>query len=310
MSVEAIDQLRLNFDSQGLMALNVVIGLMMYGMALELRLEDFRRVLRSPRGPLIGLLAQFILLPGFTFLLTLVLPVCPSMALGMMLVAACPGGNLSNLMTYLAGGNCALSVSMTAVSTTAAIVMTPLNLSFWGSLNPATAPILASVRLNPLDVLVTVGLILGLPLFLGILTARAYPKLAGRIRKPFKIVSVVIFIGFIGILLGLNWDNFLAVIALVAFGVLAHNALALTLGYTSARVLGLPPADRRAVAIEVGIQNSAIALVLIFDYFEGLGGMAVIAGFWGVWHIISGLSLAGFWSRFPITKEAHGHGQA
>lgn len=309
MSTEAIDQLRLNFDSQGLMVLNIVIGLMMYGMALDLRLEDFRRVLRSPRGPLIGLAAQFILLPGFTFLLTLVLPVCPSMALGMMMVAACPGGNLSNLMTYLAGGNCALSVSMTAVSTTAAIVMTPLNLSFWGGLNPATAPILAAVRLSPLDVLVTVGLILGLPLVLGILTARAYPKLAGRIRKPFKIVSVVIFIGFIGVLLGLNWDNFLAVIALVAFGVLAHNALALTLGYTSARVMGLPPADRRAVAIEVGIQNSAIALVLIFDYFDGLGGMAVIAGFWGVWHIISGLSLAGFWSRFPTT-EARGHGQA
>ena len=300
--MEAIDQLRLNFDRQSLIALNAVIGLMMYGMALDLRLADFKRVIRSPRGPLIGLTAQFILLPALTYLLTLVLPVSPSMALGMMLVAACPGGNLSNVMTYLAGGNPALSVSMTAVSTAAAVVLTPLNLSLWGSLNPNTAPILAEVALSPLDVLGTIVLILGLPLALGILTARAYPRLADRIRKPFKIFSVLVFIGFLAIALGANWRNFLEVIGLVAFGVAVHNATALSLGYGSAWALRLEPRDRRAVAIEVGIQNSALALVLIFDYFDGLGGMAIIAGWWGIWHIISGLSLALFWSRFPIEK--------
>lgn len=300
MDAAAVDQISLNFSKGGLLGLNIVIGLMMYGMALDMRLEDFKRVIRSPKGPAIGLGAQFILLPAFTFFLTLVLPVTPSMALGMMMVAACPGGNLSNVMTYLAGGNAALSVSMTAVSTAAAVVMTPLNLSFWGSLNPATETILRKVSLDPIDVFQTIILILGIPLLLGISTSRFYPHLADKIRKPFKIVSVVIFCLFVAAALGANWNNFLRAIGLVAFGVFLHNALALTLGYSSARLCGLPERDRRAVAIEVGIQNSALALVLIFQFFAGLGGMAIIAGWWGIWHIISGLTMAFFWSRRPL----------
>ena len=163
----AIDQVRLNFNPQGLMAINAAIGLMMLGVSLDLKLDDFKRVLVSPKAPGIGLMAQFILLPAFTFLLTLVLKPHPSMALGMILVAACPGGNLSNIMTYLAKGNCAVSISMTAISTVAAIFMTPLNLSIWGSLNPATADILRRVSLSPVDVFSTVFVILGIPLILG-----------------------------------------------------------------------------------------------------------------------------------------------
>lgn len=300
MDAAAVDQITLNFSKSGLVGLNIVIGLMMYGMALDMKLADFNRVVRSPKGPAIGLGAQFVFLPAFTFLLTLVLPVTPSMALGMMMVAACPGGNLSNVMTYLAGGNAALSVSMTAVSTAAAVVMTPLNLTVWGSLNPATHSILRKVSLDPFDVFQTIILILGIPLLLGISTSRFYPHLADKIRKPFKIVSVVIFCLFVAAALGANWNNFLQAIGLVALGVFIHNALALSLGYFSARLFHLPEKDRRAVAIEVGIQNSALALVLIFQFFAGLGGMAIIAGWWGIWHIISGLTVAFFWSRRPI----------
>jgi BASS family bile acid:Na+ symporter len=151
MDIAAIDQVRLNFNPQGLLIINVAIGLMMFGVALELKLEDFKRIAVAPKAPCIGLAAQFILLPAFTFLLTLILRPPPSIALGMMLVAACPGGNLSNIITYLAKGNCAVSVSMTAVSTAAAIVMTPFNLAFWGSLNPDTAQILKKVSLSPFD---------------------------------------------------------------------------------------------------------------------------------------------------------------
>jgi BASS family bile acid:Na+ symporter len=306
MDAAMVDQIHLNFDKSGLLALNAVIGLMMYGMALDMRLDDFKRVLRSPKGPAIGLGAQFILLPAFTFLLTLILPVTPSMALGMMLVAACPGGNLSNIMTYLAGGNAALSVSMTAVSTAAAVIMTPLNLALWGSLNPSTHAILRRVSLDPMDVFQTIVLILGIPLLLGISTSRFYPRLAGWIRKPFKSVSIVIFCLFVAAALGANWQNFLRAIGLVAFGVFVHNGLALTIGYVSARVFGLAERDRRAVAIEVGIQNSALGLVLIFQFFGGLGGMAIVAGWWGIWHIISGLTVALFWSRRPIEPAVQG----
>ena len=212
MDPVAIDQVRLNFNPQGLLAINAAIGLMMLGVAIDLRLEDFKRILASPKAPAIGLFAQFLLLPAFTFGLTMLLRPHPSIALGMILVAACPGGNLSNLMTYLAKGNCAVSISMTAVSTTAAIVMTPLNLSIWGNLNPDTAPILQSVSLNPMDVFTTVFLILGIPLILGMTLSKIFPRLADRVRKPFKIFALVFFILIVLGALAANYKIFFQVI--------------------------------------------------------------------------------------------------
>lgn len=304
MDAAAVDQIRLNFNPQTLLALNAVIGLMMYGMALDIKLEDFKRIIRSPRAPAIGLAAQFILLPAFTFLLTMIIRPYPSVALGMILVGSCPGGNLSNIVTYLAKGNTAVSVSMTAVSTAAAVVMTPFNLSLWGSLNPDTEPILRQVSLSPVDVFMTIFVILGIPLTLGILTSRIWPNFVERIRKPFKIFAIIVFCGFVAGALAANWKNFLVAIGLVVFVVLIHNASALLMGYGAGRLARLPERDVRAVCIEVGIQNSALALILVFNFFDGLGGMAIIAGWWGVWHIIAGLMVAAFWSRRPPKEEA------
>ncbi len=306
MDPSQIDAIALNFSPTGLKVINAVIGLMMFGVALEIRFDDFKRLARAPKAPLIGLAAQFVLLPAATFGLTMVLDLAPSMALGMILVASCPGGNLSNLMTYLANGNAAVSVSMTAVSTLAAIVMTPLNLALWGSLNPATHEILQRVHLSPLDVFFTVFVILGVPLTLGLLVARWKPKLVEKVRKPFKVLTVVIFIGVVGAALGANWSIFVQVIGMVAFAVALHNATAITLGYGAGRLARLPRKDVRAVAIEVGIQNSALGLVLVFNFFEGLGGMAIIVAWWGVWHIISGLTVAGVWSRIQLPAAEAG----
>ncbi|MGD9280962.1 MAG: bile acid:sodium symporter family protein [Desulfobacterales bacterium] len=303
MDLAAIDQAQLNFNPQGLFIINAAIGLMMLGVALELKLDDFKRILVAPKAPLIGLAAQFILLPAFTFLLTLIINPPASIALGMILVAACPGGNLSNIMTYLARGNCAISVSMTAVSTVAAIVMTPLNLALWGSLNPHTAAILRKVSLSPLDVFVTVFVILGIPMSIGLLISRLFPALAARVRKPFKIFSLVFFIGIVAAALAVNWQNFLNYVGLVFIGVLIHNALALNLGYWSGRVCGLPEFDNRAVSIEVGIQNSGLGLVLVFNFFDGLGGMAILVAWWGIWHIIAGLVAAFIFSRRPLPAD-------
>ncbi|NIA25897.1 MAG: bile acid:sodium symporter family protein [Gammaproteobacteria bacterium] len=284
--------------------LNVLIGLMMLGMAMDLDINDFKRLLRQPKPPAIGLGAQFILLPAFTYLLTLILHPAPSIALGMILVASCPGGNLSNVMTYLAGGNAPLSVGMTAVSTAAAIVMTPLNFAFWGSLNPDTAAILRRVSLGPLDLFMTIFVILGIPLVLGMVIARRWPRIAGKVRGPFKTFSVIVFMAFVAGALANNWNNFVTYIGFVVFAVFVHNALAFFLGNTAARFARLNQRDRRAVTIEVGLQNSALALILIFNFFDGLGGMALIAAWWGIWHIIAGLTLAGFWSRRPVEVEA------
>jgi len=304
MDIAAIDQVRLNFNPQGLFIINVAIGLMMFGVALELKLEDFKRVVVAPKAPGIGLAAQFILLPAFTFLLTLIIKPPPSVALGMMLVAACPGGNLSNIITYLAKGNCAVSVSMTAVSTAAAIIMTPFNLALWGSLNPETAKILKQVSLSPFDVFVNIFIILGIPLILGLFLSRTFPFLVEKLRKPFKIFSLVFFLGIVAAALGANWQNFINYVGLVFFGVLIHNALALNLGYWSARLARLNEPDRRAVSIEVGIQNSGLGLVLVFNFFDGLGGMAIITAWWGIWHIIAGLIAAYIFSRKPISADA------
>ena len=303
MDLAAIDQAQLNFNPQGLFIINAAIGLMMLGVALELKLDDFKRILAAPKAPLIGLAAQFVLLPAFTFLLTLIINPPASIALGMILVAACPGGNLSNIMTYLARGNCAISVSMTAVSTVAAIVMTPLNLALWGSLNPHTAGILRTVSLSPVDVFITVFVILGIPLCIGLLISRWFPALAAKVRKPFKIFSLVFFIGIVAAALAVNWQNFLNYVGLVFIGVLIHNALALNLGYWSGRLCGLPEPDNRAVSIEVGIQNSGLGLVLVFNFFNGLGGMAILVAWWGIWHIIAGLIAAFIYSRRPLPAD-------
>ena len=186
---------------------------------------------------------------------------------------------------------------MTAVSTAAAVFMTPLNLAVWGGLNPATEPILRQVHLSPWDVFQTIFLILGLPLILGLVTSRLWPRLVDKVRKPFKIFSVLVFLTVIGLTLKSNWEIFLQVIGLVIFVVMIHNLLALFLGYSSARLFKLPERDVRAVTIEVGIQNSALGLILIFNFFDGLGGMAIIAAWWGVWHLIAGLTVAFLWSR-------------
>jgi BASS family bile acid:Na+ symporter len=276
---------------------------MMFGVALEMKFDDFKRVFVSPKAPMIGLGAQFILLPAFTFLLTLVLRPPPSMALGMILVAACPGGNLSNIITYLARGNCAVSVSMTAVSTAAAIFLTPLNLALWGGLNPHTARILKAVHLSPFDVFVNIFIILGIPLICGLLIARYVPRLVAKVRRPFKIFSLVFFIAIVGAALAANWQHFLNYVGFVFFGVLIHNALALNIGYWSGRLLGLKEADNRAVSIEVGIQNSGLGLVLVFTFFDGLGGMAIITAWWGIWHIIAGLTAALIFSRRSLTES-------
>jgi len=306
MDAVAIDQIRINFNPQMVLILNLAIGIMMLGVALDLKLEDFKRIVKAPKAPLIGLTAQFMLLPAFTFILTMLLPkglITPSMALGMILVAACPGGNLSNIITYLAKGNSAISISMTAVSSLAAIVMTPFNLSLWGNLNPYTRSIIQKVSLSPLDMFVTVFLILGVPLLVGISLSKAFPNLADKVRKPFKIFSLVFFITIVtGALLG-NWSIFLEVINLIVIVVFIHNLLALTIGYTSAKLFKSDNRDSRAISIEVGIQNSGLGLVLALNFFGGMGGMAIIVAWWGIWHIIAGLIAAFVFTRFPLPED-------
>jgi len=299
-----LDLVRLNFNPQSLWALNVVIGLVMFGVALDLKVSDFRAVLTSPKPVLIGMAGQFVLLPAFTFLLVLAIKPAPSIALGMILVAACPGGNISNFLTHYAKGNTALSITMTAISTAVAVVMTPLNLSLWGGLHPEASKILTVVALDPLEMLLAVFLLLGLPMAAGMWTGHRFPRAAARAHKPVQALSLVIFGLFVIGALAANWRYFLDYVGFVVVAVFLHNGLALVTGYYVARFAGLPERDRRAVSIEVGIQNSALGLALIFNFFGGLGGMAIVTAWWGIWHIVSGVTVATLWSRRPPVQAA------
>ena len=299
-----IDQLRIHFDNDALWTLNVALALVMFGIALEIRPSDFRQILRRPRSVLTGVCCQFVLLPALTFLLVWWWEPLASFALGMILVAACPGGNVSNFMSHLAGANTALSISLTAIATLLAVVMTPLNFQVWGGLYGPSAELLTQVHIDLWEMVRLVALLLGLPLLAGMALGTWKPRLARRLGRFFKMGSLIFFVILIFIALYRNRDIFMEYIGWVFALVLFHNLMALALGYSAGRVMSLPLRDVKSITIETGIQNSGLGLLLIFTFFEGLGGMALVAAFWGIWHLVSGLAVAGIWGAFPLKKES------
>ncbi len=297
---QELDSVKINFDVDGLFFLNLTLAIIMFGVALDIKLSDFQRILKNPKSVLVGVLSQFVLLPAFTFLLVLLIKPIPSIALGMFMVAACPGGNISNFMTNYAKGNAALSVSLTAIATLLAIVMTPFNFQFWSGMYEPTSTIINTVSISPLEMVKVISLLLGLPLILGMLVRHYFPKFAEKSSPYFKIGSILFFLLLVVLALSNNIEIFKNYIHYVFLVVLSHNIIALLLGYNTARITKLSIPNRRTLAIETGIQNSGLGLLLIFSFFDGLGGMALLAAFWGIWHIVSGLLLAIFWSKKSI----------
>lgn len=298
-----IDSVHINFDTNSLWALNITLALVMFGIALEISITDFKRLLSSPRLVLTGVFSQFIMLPIVTFLLVWFCEPLPSIAMGMFMVAACPGGNISNFITHLARGNTALSVTLTAIATLLAVIMTPLNLQFWGSLYQPTATLLQEVAISPLEMIKLVALLLGLPLVLGMGLNHLKPKLANTLARYFKIGSLLFFIALIFLALYKNRAIFLDYVFYVFWLVLLHNVLAFLTGYSLAKAMGFSKDNVKSITIETGIQNSGLGLLLIFTFFDGLGGMALLTAFWGIWHLVSGLVLGGIWSRVPLEKK-------
>ncbi len=301
-----IDEVRLSFDPHTLTLLNAVLGLVMFGVALELRVEDFSTALKTPKALALGLIGHHLLFPAMTYLLIWIIHPLPSIALGMILVSSCPAGHISNFLVHYSRGNTALSVSVSALSTLAALVMTPLNFAFWGNLHPVTAGLMKQVAMNPYEMLEVIVLLLGVPLAAGILVARRWPGFARSIQKPMQVFSLLVLAGFIGGALAANFKPFLQFVQLVVLTVFVHNLLALASGYGLSTVIGLPERDRRAITFEMGIQNSGLGLILIFNFFNGLGGMAVVTAWWGIWHIIAGMTLALLWRRRPPLEATAG----
>ncbi|MEP4533477.1 MAG: bile acid:sodium symporter family protein [Cyclobacteriaceae bacterium] len=293
--MDSIDNITLNFSSENIFILNISLAFIMFGVAMQLTISDFKLILTQPFGTIAGLLSQFLVLPALTFIVIWILEPHPTFALGMMMVASCPGGNISNFFSALSKGNIALSVSLTAVSSVLAVFMTPFNLSFWASAYTPTANLLRAVNLNIGDVFETIVIILAIPLVLGMLVRHHFPNTAQKLHPYMHYSSILIFAAIVIMAFSANVEIFLNYIYLVVLLVFVHNAIALFAGYQMGRLFGLPQADRRTLAIETGIQNSGLGLLLIFAFFEGLGGMAIVAAWWGIWHIIAGLTISYYW---------------
>ncbi len=299
---ENLDALKINFDTEGLWVLNSTLAIIMFGVALGITTNDFKRLFKNPKILFTGIISQFLLLPLVTFIFIKLINPMPSIALGMMMVAACPGGNISNFMTQMAKGNAALSVSLTAFATLISLVMTPFNLHFWGNLYAPTAQILKTVALDPFELVKLVLLILGLPLIIGMLVRKNKPVLANKLMKILKPVSLIIFLIFIIVAFYDNLSIFMNYIHYVLIIVIAHNLLAYLTGFYFAKSMRLSFRDQKTLAIETGIQNSGLGLLLIFSFFNGLGGMALLVAFWAIWDIFSGIALATYWSKQKVKK--------
>ena len=297
-----IDQINVTLNAGGMNTINIVLAFVMFGVALGIKPRIFAEVFQKPKSVLLGMLCQLVLLPAFTFCLAWLMGswISPMMGLGMILVASCPGGNISNFMSSLSKANIELSVSLTAISTALAILMTPANFFLWGNLYLHTAKIAAEVPtlVIPLwDVFKTIFILLGIPLTLGILCSQFLPKVADALKKPFQWVSIVFFIAMVILSFAGNLEAFMKCIKYIFIVVFIHNLLALCIGFGVGSAFKVPFRDRRTLTIETGIQNSGLGLVLLlgtslFTNFPPHGGMLVITAWWGVWHIISGLTVS------------------
>lgn len=302
--MSGIDQIQINFNPEQLQLLNICLAFIMFGVALDLRVDNFQRLLRRPRAPIVGLSSQLVLLPLLTLGLIFLFQPTASIALGMLLVSACPGGNVSNFAVHLSGGNTALSVLMTSISTLAAVVLTPLYFTQLAPLVPGVENLPTNIYVAPIDMVTTIVQLIILPLAIGMLLSYKLPAVADAIKKTVRALSMAMFVGFVLFAIYANYDNIVNYLHIVFLIVMLHNALALLTGYWWGKAWGLPQEDARAISIETGIQNSGLALILIFNFFDGLGGMALIAAWWGTWHLISAFSMTMWWQTRPVSLNS------
>lgn len=292
-----LDALRIQFDATSLLALKLILGFILFGIALDIRPADLRNVLRQPRLALVGLASQYLVFPLVALAFIAVLRPQPSLALGLLLIATLPGGNISNYMVRLAGGNTALSISLTALAELTSFVFTPLMFGLLAPITPGAMALFHTIRLDPVELFLNVLVIVIVPVLLGMALAQRAPALVRRIEKPVRVTSLLLFVLLVVVAIAVNREAFVAHAGTAALWCIPLNALALASGYFFARLTGLSEQLARTIAFETAMKNTGLGLVLVFAFFDGLGGLALTAAFWGIWHSISGLALAYWWRR-------------
>lgn len=313
--LEALNSVTINFGESGMTIVNIILAFVMFGVALGIKPHTFKDVFKNPKSVIVGVLLQWIGLPLITFIICLILNpwITPMIALGMILVACCPGGNISNFISSLSKGNVELSVSMTAITTAFAPLVTPLNFFVWGNLYSYFVSVRADIptlHIPFMPMLQQILLLLGVPIVLGLLFSKRHPNATKKITKPAQILSILLFIGMVIISFSQNFEIFINHLFYVVIIVLLHNAAALATGYFGGKLAKLPVKDCRSLTVEIGIQNSGLGLVLLFNpaifppeiWHNHYGGMLFITAWWGIWHIVSGLTVATLFRRKPLVE--------
>ena len=293
-----VDTLQIRFDEGQMVFLNFAMAFIMFSIALDIRLADFRKVAQFPKSILAGLIAQYLLFPIFTLLLIFIFKPATSIALGMVLVSACPSGNVTNFLVHHARANVALSITFNAIVIMGATVLTPALFALYAPYVPDSETLRNGFELPFADMAKIIVTLILIPLLLGMFLNEKLPKLTDKLRKPAQNLSLLIFFG---ILIGALWNNrdhvvnYLGYVFLI---VALLNVGALAGGYFFGKLWKLPEADARTLSFETGIHNTALGLVLIFNFFGGLGGMALIAAWYGIWDLVTGFGLAAYWRKY------------
>ena len=264
-----------------------MLGIIMFGMGMTMTVDDFKGVLQSPKAVIVGVVAQFMVMPGLAYLLCHLFQLPSEIAIGVILVGCCPGGTASNVITYMAKGNTALSVACTSVSTLLAPVLTP-----------AIFYLLASqwIEINALSMLGSILQVVLFPIILGLIVRAVWKQKVDSYIQVMPLISVIAIVAIVAAIIGGSKAQILESGLLILAVVSLHNGLGYLLGFWASRVFKLPYADSKAIAIEVGMQNSGLGMALAAVHFAASPVTAVPSAIFSLWHNISGPALATYWA--------------
>ena len=266
--------------------ITLLLGVIMFGMGMTLKAEDFREIFRRPRDVLIGLALQFTIMPIIAYVLATLFQLPAEIAAGVILVGTCPGGTASNVMTYLAKGDLALSVSMTMASTILAPIATPI-LTLWLAG--------AWIEVSFVAMMLSIVQVVIAPIILGLVVNHLFADFVKRVTEILPLVSIVAILLILGGVVSVNVEKILTTGLTVIIIVMLHNLCGYGLGYAAAKILGMNRAKIKAVTIEVGMQNSGLAVSLAMTHFGAAA--AIPCAIFSVWHNISGSIAANYLSR-------------
>lgn len=298
-----VDTLLINFNPSQMVVLNMAMAFLMFSVALDVLPSDFKRVAEFPKSVALGIVVQYLIFPVFTLGIIYLFNPPVSMALGMVLVSMCPSGNMTNFLAHYARANVALSVTLNAIIILSCTVVTPAGFLFWSKFVPGAEALRKSFEISFIDMAFIIVQLIIIPLFLGMFLHQRFKPFVERIKPWVQRIALLLFFTILLLALLGNRDNLMTYLGFAFVIVAVHNAVALGTGYTLARFFKLPENDARTLAFESGVHNTALGLLLIFRFFNGLGGMALIAAWWGIWDLVTGMSLAAYWRRKKVVDE-------